>query len=608
MPPSAAAVAGPQVEFRFRPSSPYTQPSEIQQAAVDALLKTKARSGIVICPCGSGKTAVLIQVAMKLAARSKAAGQAQRVLILCYESQGVLQVAEALRRHTTLGDKVCVQTGRHKDVPGSNFCFLVTTYAMFSASGNSRGASGKRAREYVENTAFNVVLCDEAHHIGAPTYRKFLEMLQEKAERMYGFTATLYRNDSAVQETRREHERRMFGWFGPVLYRATAAESERAGLVAKIRRAEVRVCLTREFALAHARAQKTEKQYLAALNPQKLNAVACLCRIHEGLDHAGIVFAQHLLTAKVLRVVLGKGWEILSGSNAHGLDEKKSAEANQKIVRRFNEGKLRGIISTAVGESSLDLHCASFRYVVVLDADGGSASAAQKLGRVARTPRLVPRPGETPEQLRARRLKAQKSAAYYEINTLGTADVEAAERRAVEFEAEGYPQTQRVRYADLAAWAAEEEFALPHDGLVRDMELLKEIATYGALGQSAGRAKAAAVGVRAPHQRKMRQAADAATNAKTQVGRLLARKNVAQLKRAQARVDAEAHEAKEGVLNATRLPRRAVRLFAALDLPLSVLEAVHIDAQVLLEPSDSESEDEDAEADAERQGRKRARA
>ena len=81
------------------------------------------------------------------------------------------------------------------------------------------------------------------------------------------------------------------------------------------------------------------------------------------------------------------------------------------------------------------------------------------------------------------------------------------------------------------------------------------------------------------------------------------------LVKGQARVDAEAHEAKEGVLNATRLPRRAVRLFAALDLPLSVLEAVHIDAQVLLEPSDGESEDEEAEADAGvQQQRKRAKA
>lgn len=595
MPPCAA---GPAVEFRFRPSSPFTKPSEIQQAAIDALLTTKERSGLVICPCGSGKTAILIHVAMKLAARGKAAGKAQRVLVLCYESQGVLQIADAMRRHTTLGDReVCVQTGRHKDVPSSNFCFLVTTYAMFSASGNGRSASGKRARAYVETTPFDVVLCDEAHHVCAPTYRAFLETL--RAERMYGLTATLYRNDSTVQETRREHERRMFGWFGPVLYHATAAESERAGLIAKIRRSEVRVRLTRPFAVAHARAQGTEKQYLAALNPQKLNAVACLCRMHEGMDHAGIVFAQHLLTAKVLRVVLGEGWEILSGSNAHGLDEQHSADANARIVKRFNEGKLRGIISTAVGESSLDLHCASFRYVVVLDADGGSASAAQKLGRVARTPRSAPRPGETVEQLRARRVATQKSAAYYEINTLDTADVEAAERRAVEFEAEGYPQTKRIAYADLVEWAAEAEFALPHDGLVRDMELLKEVATYGALGRSAGRAKAAAVGVKAPHQQKMRKYTDAASNATTQVGRMLAKKNVAQLKRAQARVDAQAHEAKEGVLNATRLPRRAVRLFIELNLPLPVLEALKIDAQVLLVPSDDESEDAEPEPEAE---------
>ena len=581
----------PTVEFRFHPSSPFAQPSEIQAAATKRVLASKQRSGIVVAPCGSGKTAMLIEVAMKLAARSETAGEAQRVLILCYESQGVLQMAEALRTHTTLGNKrVCVQTGRQKDEPTSNFCFLVTTYAMFSSASNCRSESGRRVRAYVENTAFDVVLCDEVHHACAPTYRPFLEMLQKKAKRMYGFTATLYRNDSTVEETREEHERRMFGWFGPVLYRGTASESERAGLVAKIRRAEVRVKLTREFAVAHAFVQGTEKQYIAALNPQKLNAVACLCGMHAQMDHAGIVFAQHLLSAKVLRAVLGDGWEVLSGSNAHGLEEQHTAEANAKIVRRFNNGELHGIISTAVGESSLDLHCDRFRYVVVFDADGGSASAAQKLGRASRTPRIQKRAGEDFDTLRARRLAAQKSAAYYEINTRNTADVEAAARRTVEFAAEGYPETTRIAYTELVAWADEEGFALPHTTLLRDMKLLKEIMTYDPLGQSMVRAKAAAVDVKAPQKKLLKNYAEASNNASTKVMRELAKHKATQLKKAQSSVDARASEVKQCVLEATQLPPHAVRLFIALDLPLSVQEALAIDNQVLLQPSDDEED------------------
>ena len=581
----------PHVEFRFRTSSPYANPSEIQRAAVDALLASKHRSGIVICPCGSGKTAVLIEVAMKLAARSKTSSQSQRVLILCYESQGVLQIADALRNHTTLGQgQVCVQTGRQKDVPGANFCFLVTTYAMFSSSSSGRSESGKKVRAYVERTAFDVVLCDEVHHICAPTYRTFLEMLQKKADRMLGFTATLYRNDSVVEETRKEHERRMFGWFGPVIYHATAGELERAGLVAKIRRAEVRVELTREFALAHAHARGSEKTYVSALNPHKLNAIACICKIHEEMGHTGIVFAAHLLTAKVLRVVLGEGWEILSGSNAHGVEEQHTAEVNAKIVKRFNSGKLLGIISTAVGESSLNLDSAEFRYVVEADGDGGSASAAQKLGRVARTLRVRAEEGESLAQLRERRLLVQKSAAYYEINTCGTADAAAAERRVVEFAAEGYPQTTSVPYEDLVAWAAEESFELPHTTLVCDMELLKEITTYGTLGESAVLARSASAAVKAPTKAKMKKHTNAAVNAPNKVKRLLAKRNLSQLSRSLPSVNERAVVAKDRVLGATQLPRRAVELFRKIDLPLAVQDAIGIGDQVLLETTDDEDE------------------
>lgn len=581
------------LEFRFHPSSPYATPSEIQRAAASAVLHSRsARSGIVVAPCGSGKTALLIELAMKLATRSPTANEAQRVLILCYESQGVLQMAEALRQHTTLGPKqVCVHTGRHKDPVKSKFCFMVTTYAMFSASGNGRSESSRQARAYIEETAFDVVLCDEVHHACAPTYRPFLEMLLRKARHVLGFTATLYRNDSVAEETREEHERRLFGWIGPVLYRATAAELERAGLIAKIRRAEVRVRLTRHFEAAYAAVQGTEKQYLAALNPQKLNAVACLCGMHEQMGHAGIVFATHLLTAKVLRGVLGEGWQVLSGSNAHGQEEAHTADANQKIVRQFNAGELRGIISTAVGESSLDLHCDRFRYVVVFDADGGSASAAQKLGRVARTPRIAPKSGEAPEQLRARRLRAQKSAAYYEINTRGTADVAAAQRRVAEFQAEGYPETTRIPYAHLLEWAQEEQFALPHSGaLLPDMELLKEVMTYDALKDSMVLAKAAAVDVKAPQKQLLKKNAEACNNAGTRVMRELAKARQERLKKAQSLVNARASEAKECVLKAAQLPPHAVRLFASLDLPLAVQEALAIDNQVLLQPSDDEED------------------
>lgn len=581
----------PTVQFRFHPKSKFRQRSEIQTAAFKAVLRAR-KSGIIILPCGGGKTALIAELAMILAAMSETSGQAQRALFLCFESQGVLQTAAVLRDHTTIRPHhICVQTGRQKDPPHPNFCFMVTTYAMFSSMTEARSEGSKAARDYVLNKHWNIVVCDEVHHACAPTYEPFLKKLKEHADVMLGATATLYRNESQVKETREEHEKRLFGWFGPVLYRCSASESERAGLVAKIRRAEVRVSLTDEFAAAHEAVKDfTEKQYLAALNPQKLNALACICGMHTRMGHTGIVFATHLLTAKVLRDVLGEGWEILSGSNAHGVDEKHSAEANREIVKRFNAGELAGIISTAVGESSLDLHCTAFRYVVVLDADGGSASAAQKLGRAARTPRVDPKEGETQEQLRARRLAQQKSAAYYEINTRRTADIASAKRRVAEFEVEGYPDTVRVPYEDLVAWAAEEQFALPFAELLHDMRLLKEILTYSALANQVAAAKAAAAGIKKPQKDAMRKNAEASNSAGTKVMRELAKKRCEKLQAQQSVVDERARQEKQRVLDAAQLPPAAMKLFMALGLPLDVLMALGVEDQVLMPPSDDEGE------------------
>ena len=579
----------PAVQFRFHPKSKFKERSEIQTAALKAVLDTP-KSGIVIAPCGSGKTAVMIEAAMLLAGKSKTAGTRQRVLMLCFESQGVLQTASALRDHTTLQPHhVCVQTGRQKDTPHSNYCFMVTTYAMFSSLTEVRSERSKAVRNYVLTTPWDLVVCDEVHHACAPTYRPFLEGLQKNANRMLGFTATLYRNENQVQETRVQHEKRIFGWFGPVLYRCSAVESERAGLVAKIRRAEVPVQMTKEFAAAHDKAKDwTQKQYIAALNPKKLNALACICGMHASMGHAGIVFSTHLLTAKVLRDVLGDGWEILSGSNAHGIEDRHTAEANAKIVQRFNAGELAGIISTAVGESSLDLHCTPFCFVVVLDADGGSASAAQKLGRVARTRRVVADKGETPDKLKARRLELQKSAAYYEINTLETADVAAARRRVAEFEVEGYPHTLRMDYDDLVSWAEEESFTLPCATLLDDMRLLKEILTYSSLGGSVVAAKAASVAVKAPQKTSMKKYAEAANSAGTKVMRELAKKKRERLQKSQAAVDERASVEKKRVMDSAQLPREAVQLFVSLDLPMEILEALEVDEQVLMPPSDDE--------------------
>lgn len=569
-------------KFMFRKTSPFNHPSEVQQAMIDAIQATEPSNGFVVSPCGSGKTAVILQAAM-------AAGL--KVIIFCYESQGVKQMEQALREHTTLfGHQICVHSGKSKGEPHEHWCFLITTYGMFASKEAHRSAQSKRVRDYVYNTNWDLVCCDEGHHVCAKTYRKMLGELHYK--RMLGFTATLFRNEfCSATQTRDEHEREAFGWFGTVLFRRTCRELEEAGLIARIRRAAIKVELTPQFRTAYDMAVGPQKKYIASLNPTKLNALKATCEVHKRMGHAGIVFVTHLLSAKVVEKVLGEGWEVLSGGSAHGEDDPRNAEINADIVKRFNAGELVGMICTAVGYSSMDVPLTRFCYVAVVDADGGVASAAQRIGRVARSPRLVRREGESDAALRTRRLEEQKGATYYDFITLDTEDEEAADKRQTLFELEGYGDEIDVPAQGMLDSAKEYDAPLACSGIVAEMLLLKEVLQYKELGKVEKEANAAAAKTKAPQSSKVRAHMANAKQAPSIMGKMLLERKAAQAKKREREIAEEAREVRRKTIDNAPMTKETLAIFRKLDLPLEVLEQADL-ASACFPPSDDEDNDE----------------
>ena len=212
--------------------------------------------------------------------------------------------------------------------------------------------------------------------------------------------------------------------------------------------------MTAHFASAHAQTAGPPKQYLQALNPEKLNAVWMLVELHHRIGDIGMIFCNHLLPAKTIKAFLGPKWEVLAGGNAHGTEGTHTARANAALVRRFNDGELDGLITTPVGESALDVYNARFRYAIVVDAHSGHASAAQKLGRLSRTPRLPPDPDESAGARAEHLRRAQKRASYYEIVTRNSEETSAARAREVQFLHDGYDCAHVVDAATANADAA----------------------------------------------------------------------------------------------------------------------------------------------------------
>ena len=565
--------------FVFKESSPFNVMSEPQERMMLAINSSEGRSGLVVAPCGSGKSAVLIKAAMEAGTM---------VIIFCYESQGVKQIANDLDKHTTLiKPQICTYTGKDKKKHNSRFCYLITTYGMFAGPEERRNQASREMRDFVFKTEWDLMCCDEAHHVCADTYKPMINAIM--AKRKLGFTATPYRSElfSAAEE-RDEHIRKAFEWFGELLVRIPWREVEKAGLVAKIGRARVDVELTPEFRTAYNMALGSQKKYIAALNPAKLNALVAVCAWHRPLNHRGIVFVTHLLAAQLVKRLLercfGEGtWEVLSGGSAHGEDATHTADKNEEIVNRFNDGELCGLVCTNVAAGAMDIpDCA---YAVDLDTDGGRANTVQRHGRAARTPRVHAKPGESPQELLARRLAKQKEAWYYDLVTLDTEDVQAARRRRAFFKSEGYGKEIRIAPQALLEGAEECGVPMPYASLPEQMVLLKEVLQYNALKDVCAVATAAATKAKLPlsaevKRLKQRQSDHANPWTKAKIG-----EEIKRAERAQREAAAKAKEVRRHTIDNAPLNDKAYEIFRALELSIDVLDKADL-VDVAFAPSD----------------------
>ena len=556
--------------------SKFLEPSEPQEEALVVLERAirEKRNGIVILPCGSGKSWLIVEIAAR-------AGTGTKVLILCYEKQGVVQMATLLREHTNLvHNQVCMLTGESKDEPNNLVCFVVMTYGLYASSvGATKKGRTSAIGEFLKAQHWDCVACDEVHHANAATYRPCIEQLIENTEHLFGLTGTLFRgDDAAAGETREEHEARVFGWFGKVLFRRTCQDLEERGLIAKVRRRTIMTPFTSEFKLAHDMTTGPMRVNVHSVHPAKLNVTVQICAIHKGLGHSGMIFVTHLYAAKVLKRVLGDRWEILAGSSSHGDEGKHTALHNAGLVKKFNAGALDGLISTSVGESALDAFSETFRFLIVLDAHGGEAAAAQRVGRLFRTPRITRKPGQTHLALLNERLAAQKQGFYFDLVTPGTEEQTAARARETKFVAEGYAASEEIAYERLMRMnnAVSDQVPLPYKNLRDCLKLLKETLQYQELGRNAALGKVAAAEVRAPHLQKLAAAREKVRTA-SPIFKQRLEATAQKIAKQRPVVKEEARRANREVLESTELPPESLEVFRKLNLSDALLTELQID-------------------------------
>lgn len=300
-------------------------------------------SGLVLLPCGAGKTLVGIGATVTLQ---------RQTLVLCPNTTSVQQWGAAFREFTTLPAELIAAYEPRRSTASP---VTLTTYQMLTQRRGDPAGAG-HAFPHLDRLGahdWGLIIFDEAHLLPADVFRLTAEIA---ARRRLGLTATPVREDGREDE--------LTALIGPTLYAAPWHALEREGWIAPVECVEVRVPLTATDGapLSH-RATATA--------PEKWPTVRRLVRRHRG--EGVLIIGQYLDQLRDLAARLNA--PLVSG-------ETPQAE-RARLFARFRSGEEALLLLSRVGNSALDLPAA--RVAIEVSGNFGSRQEeAQRLGRLLR--------------------------------------------------------------------------------------------------------------------------------------------------------------------------------------------------------------------------------
>jgi DNA excision repair protein ERCC-3 len=316
-------------------------------------------SGVVVLPCGAGKTIVgLVTMA-----------DIQRAtLILSPNTIAVRQwIQEIIDKTDVPPEMIGEYTGDRKEIcPITVSTYQILTYRR----PNTRGQTNKEVLEAGEEdfphfslfSSFDwgLIIYDEVHLLPAPVFRITAEI---QARRRLGLTATLIREDG--------READVFSLIGPKKYDVPWRELERQGWIATAECHEIRVGMTEDEQLNYAIADEREKYRIAAESPEKSNVVHFLAERHR--DDQVLIIGQYIDQLKVLAEEL----------EAPLLMGRTSNKQREKLYEQFRRGEIKRMVVSKVANFAIDLPDANVA-IQVSGTFGSRQEEAQRLGRILR--------------------------------------------------------------------------------------------------------------------------------------------------------------------------------------------------------------------------------
>jgi DNA excision repair protein ERCC-3 len=358
---------------------------EYQRDAVDAFFGdsvAQGGNGVVVLPCGAGKTMIGIAAMARLG---------MKTLILCTNVTALRQwKAEVLERTTLTEADVSEYSGELKDIRAVTF----STYQMLTFRKSKNGEFMHFGLFDREN--WGLVIYDEVHLLPAPIFRAVAHL---QARRRLGLTATLVREDGKETD--------VFALIGPKRFDVPWKDLEHQGWIAAAVCTELRVGFGDEDRLRYAVADDREKFRIASTNARKLPILEELLLRHA--DDRVLILGMYVDQLEWLSRKLG--FPLIEG--------KTPQRRRDELYQRFREGEDRVLVVSKVGNFSVDLPDANVA-IQVSGTWGSRQEEAQRLGRILR-----PKGGEN-------------RASFYSIVTRDTVEQTFGEKRQLFLTEQGY--------------------------------------------------------------------------------------------------------------------------------------------------------------------------
>jgi DNA excision repair protein ERCC-3 len=316
---------------------------DYQQQAADMFWA--GGSGVVVLPCGAGKTMV--------GAAAMAQAKATTLILVTNTVAGRQWKRELIARTTLTEDEIGEYSGEKKEIRP----VTIATYQVMTA----RRGGEYRHLELFDSRDWGLIIYDEVHLLPAPIFRLTADL---QSRRRLGLTATLIREDG--------REGDVFSLIGPKRYDAPWKDIENQGWIAPADCTEVRVTLTDAERMTYATAEPEDRYKLAATARTKLPVVKAIVDRHP--DDQILVIGAYLDQLDHVSEALDSA-PIIQGSTTN--------KEREKLFDAFRRGEEKVLVVSKVANFSIDLPEAAVA-IQLSGTFGSRQEEAQRLGRVLR--------------------------------------------------------------------------------------------------------------------------------------------------------------------------------------------------------------------------------